>query len=284
MGVDLQKEKRISLMVKYLENSILEIEVLARRSRLLVLEMISKSKASHVGSCLSVIDILSTIYFLQAENEGSKKIEVVLSKGHAAAAVYSILANLNEISMRDINKYCEDGSLLNGHISHLVSPKIKLSTGSLGHGFPFGIGLALANLQIGKETKTFIVMSDGECDEGTTWESALIANQYELNNLIVVIDRNYIQSLGRTEDVMKLEPLADKWKSFGFQVFVVDGHDHESLLQHLNNDFERPTCIIANTTKGKGVSYMENTVLWHYRSPNLEELVQAKFEVEGREK
>ena len=284
MGVDLQKEKRISLMVKYLENSILEIEVLARRSRLLVLEMISKSKASHVGSCLSVIDILSTIYFLQAENEGSKKIEVVLSKGHAAAAVYSILANLNEISMRDINKYCEDGSLLNGHISHLVSPKIKLSTGSLGHGFPFGIGLALANLQIGKETKTFIVMSDGECDEGTTWESALIANQYELNNLIVVIDRNYIQSLGRTEDVMKLEPLADKWKSFGFQVFVVDGHDHESLLQHLNNDFESPTCIIANTTKGKGVSYMENTVLWHYRSPNLEELVQAKFEVEGREK
>jgi transketolase len=126
--------------------------------------MTNKSKASHVGSCLSVIDVLSTIYFLQANSKNFDEIEVILSKGHAAAAAYSILANLNEISMQDINKYCEDGSLLNGHISHLISPRIRLSTGSLGHGFPFGIGLAIANLQKQKEIKTFVVMSDGECD------------------------------------------------------------------------------------------------------------------------
>lgn len=261
-----------------------EIQDLARKSRLLVLEMTNKSKASHVGSCLSVIDILSTIYYLQSNAKNFDEIEVILSKGHAAAAAYSILANLNEISIKNISEYCEDGSLLNGHISHFVSPKIRLSTGSLGHGFPFGIGLALANLQRKKEIKTFVVMSDGECDEGTTWESALIANQYGLKNLVVVIDRNFIQSLGRTEDVMKLEPLADKWKSFGFEVIEVDGHDHRSLLETLNRDFEVPTCIIANTTKGKGVSYMEDTVLWHYRSPNTEELAQARAEVEGPKK
>jgi len=274
-------------MVKMLsnsENATIEIQDLAKKSRLLVLEMTNKSKASHVGSCLSVIDILSTIYFLQANSKNFDEIEVILSKGHAAAAAYSILANLNEISMQDINKYCEDGSLLNGHISHLISPKIRLSTGSLGHGFPFGIGLAIANLQKLKEIKTFVVMSDGECDEGTTWESALIANQFKLKNLVVVIDRNFIQSLGRTEDVMKLEPLAEKWESFGFQVIEIDGHDHGLLFETLNRKFEVPTCIIASTTKGKGVSYMEDTVLWHYRSPNLEELAQAKSEVEGTEK
>jgi len=274
-------------MVKMLsnsENATIEIQDLAKKSRLLVLEMTNKSKASHVGSCLSVIDVLSTIYFLQANSKNFDEIEVILSKGHAAAAAYSILANLNEISMQDINKYCEDGSLLNGHISHLISPRIRLSTGSLGHGFPFGIGLAIANLQKQKEIKTFVVMSDGECDEGTTWESALIANQFKLKNLVVVIDRNFIQSLGRTEDVMKLEPLAEKWESFGFQVIEIDGHDHGLLFETLNRNFEVPTCIIANTTKGKGVSYMEDTVLWHYRSPNLEELTQAKSEVEGTEK
>ena len=265
-------------------NPTYDIQDLAKKSRLLVLEMTNKSKASHVGSCLSVIDILSTIYYLQSNAKNFDEIEVILSKGHAAAAAYSILANLNEISMKNISEYCEDGSLLNGHISHLVSPKIRLSTGSLGHGFPFGIGLALANLQRKKEIKTFVVMSDGECDEGTTWESALIANQYGLKNLVVVIDRNFIQSLGRTEDVMKLEPLADKWKSFGFQVIEVDGHDHHSLLETLNRDFEVPTCIIANTTKGKGVSYMEDTVLWHYRSPNTEELAKARAEVESPKK
>jgi transketolase len=274
-------------MVKMLsnsENATIEIQDLAKKSRLLVLEMTNKSKASHVGSCLSVIDVLSTIYFLQANSKNFDEIEVILSKGHAAAAAYSILANLNEISMQDINKYCEDGSLLNGHISHLISPRIRLSTGSLGHGFPFGIGLAIANLQKQKEIKTFVVMSDGECDEGTTWESALIANQFKLKNLVVVIDRNFIQSLGRTEDVMKLEPLAKKWESFGFQVIEIDGHDYSLLFETLNRNFEVPTCIIANTTKGKGVSYMEDTVLWHYRSPNLEELTQAKSEVEGTEK
>lgn len=271
-------------MVSSIAKSVLEIQDLARKSRILVLEMTSKSKASHIGSCLSVIDILSTIYYLQDKSNNTDDIELILSKGHAAAAAYSVLANLKAISMKDISEYCEDGSLLNGHISHYVSPRIRLSTGSLGHGFPFGIGLALANARKNKSIKTFVIMSDGECDEGTTWESALIANQFKLKNLVVVIDRNYIQSLGRTEDIMKLEPLADKWKSFGFQVVEVNGHDHLALHDLCKIDFEAPTCIIANTTKGKGVSYMENTVLWHYRSPDSDELAQAKSEVESNNK
>ena len=271
-------------MLSNIENSVLEIQNLARKSRILILEMTNKSKASHVGSCLSVIDILSTIYYLQEKSKNANDIDLILSKGHAAAAVYSVLANLNVISLKDISEYCEDGSLLNGHISHYASPRIRLSTGSLGHGFPFGIGLALANIRMNRSTKTFVIISDGECDEGTTWESALIANQYKLKNLVVVIDRNYIQSLGRTEDVMKLEPLAEKWKSFGFQVIEVKGHDHAALYDLCKMDFEVPTCIIANTTKGKGVSYMENTVLWHYRSPNSNELAQAKSELEGNMK
>jgi transketolase len=259
-------------------------ESVARTARATAIKMTHASKASHIGSALSSIDILSCLYSMrkvERENGSVEIAKIVFSKGHATAGLYAVLHALGHLTDADIQSYCEDGSKFYGHTNHLASSEIELSTGSLGHGLPFAAGIALSfYLRKDVTTKTFVVISDGECDEGTTWETALIANQLNLKNLCVIIDRNFIQSLGATEDVLKLEPLADKWKSFGWNVAECNGNDVNELMDSLQT-FEGPYCLIANTSKGAGVGFMENKLEWHYRSPNEAEAAAAIAEVQG---
>ena len=158
-------------------------------------------------------------------------------------------------------------------------PVINLSTGSLGHGLPFSVGRALAKKRLGVEGQSFVILSDGECDEGSNWEAALLASHHELENLSVVVDRNFLQSLKSTEETVRLEPLAEKWLAFNWDVSIVDGHSHEELHEAIFRKSNMPKLTIANTTKGHGVSFMENSVPWHYKSPNAEELASALNEI-----
>lgn len=263
-------------------------EDLARSARKEILKMTHNAKASHVGSALSVVDILSTIYFnltppVPDSFSLNQRDIVILSKGHAAAALYSVLALQNYFPISWLENYCKNGAQLGGHVTAKGVPGVELSTGSLGHGLPYGLGIALARKRNSLSGKVFVVISDGECDEGTTWESALIANQHNLDNLIVIIDRNRIQSLGSTEDTVKLEPLADKWEAFGWEVDSIDGHDC-SQLQKAFSSQKSPKCIIASTTKGKGIDFMEDTVIWHYKSPSDVELSEALSQLEKSKK
>ena len=265
------------------EKSISSAKELAYRVRQEILKMTSVAKASHVGSALSVIDILAVLYAevanVSPENIGKVDRDIViLSKGHAASAIYSTLAIQGFFPMDWLDKYCANGAPLGGHVTSKGVPGVELSTGSLGHGLPYGLGIALSRKRFAEDGRVFVVMSDGECDEGTTWESALLANHHGLNNLTVVIDRNGIQSLKETEVTLRLEPFADKWSAFGWNIFEIDGHDYEALYKSLKQS-EKPTVVIAKTVKGKGVSFMENSVLWHYRPPNHEELQRALDEV-----
>jgi transketolase len=259
---------------------------LAKSARIEILKMTSSAKASHVASSLSVIDLLAVLYSGMANispdnQENDDRDIVILSKGHAAAAIYSVLALKKFFDISWLDNYCGDGAQLGGHVTSTGVPGVELSTGSLGHGLPYGLGIAISRKLTKSTGNVFVVMSDGECDEGTTWESALIANHYNLDNLCVIIDRNKIQSLDFTESTIALEPFMDKWESFGWDVVEVDGHDYSSLAEALNKKSSKPKCIVANTTKGKGVDFMENTVLWHYKSPNTEELGRAISQVEN---
>jgi transketolase len=248
---------------------------ISQKARIDILRMTHKTGASHVGSGLSVIDILATTFVHKYYKLETYQTEILLSKGHAAAALYAVLHELNLLNGIPLDQYCEDDSKIYGHVNHLASPEIPLSTGSLGHGMPFALGMALASRLKESPGRTFVILSDGECNEGTTWESALVANQFKLNNLVVIIDRNRIQSLGMTEETISLEPLEEKWISFGWKTVVIDGHDHSAILEALETETTAPLCIIAETIKGKGVTFMENSVLWHYKSPSSEELTDA---------
>jgi transketolase len=254
--------------------------ILALAARKEILEMTHRANASHVGSALSVIDILAVLYSGGA-NISSINLEdverdiVILSKGHSAAALYSVLGLKGFFPLGWLMEYSGNAASLGGHVTSRGVPGVELSTGSLGHGLPYGLGIALSKSRKGIGGHVFVVMSDGECDEGTTWESAMIASHHKLNNLTVIIDRNRIQSLADTEQTLALEPFADKWTAFGWDVIELPGHNHQLLLRALKSE-EKPRCIIANTTKGKGVDFMENSVLWHYKSPSSEDLQEAK--------
>jgi transketolase len=258
-------------------------ELLAKHARKSILEMTHRAQVSHVASALSVVDILAAVYArpsapkLQTAENFDREI-VILSKGHSAAALYAVLSELNFFPKEWLNEYCNDSARLGGHVTSKGVPGVELSTGSLGHGLPYGLGIALSRKISNVSSPVVVVISDGECNEGTTWESALIANRFKLDNLIVVIDRNRIQSLDFTESTIPLEPLGSKWKSFGWQVSEIDGHSIEEIQSALET---RNTCkvVIANTIKGKGVSFMENSVKWHYKPPNDEDLKLALLEV-----
>jgi len=263
---------------------------IAALARLSTLKMIYTSKAAHLGSSLSVIDMLSVLFgqiatVSKSDPDSLASDQVIVSKGHAAAGTYAVLSHSGFFSESLLDEYCKDGALLGGHVTYGKVPGIPFSTGSLGHGLPLGIGLALARKRSVSDAFVYVVMSDGECDEGTTWESALIANQFKLKNLVVLIDRNRMQSFGDTEKTITLEPFADKWQSFGWNVFEVDGHDHDQLTQKVmqakSADGSKPSVIICNTIKGKGVSFMENEVVWHYRPPNDEQYNLALAELEA---
>ena len=255
---------------------------IALEARIATLKMVHRSNSAHIGSSFSVIDILAVLYveFANLKKNFDMSDAIIVSKGHAAAGTYAVMALTGHFPAELLDSFGMDGSTLGGHVTHSGNPGVVLSTGSLGHGLPYGIGIAYGKKLAGDSGRTFVVISDGECNEGTTWESALMASQFQLKNLTVIIDRNRIQSLSGTEETMALEPLEDKWRAFKWKTLVVDGHSHLDLLNSLQ-DSDGPICVIAETIKGKGVSFMQNSVLWHYRSPSDEEFLSALAELEN---
>jgi transketolase len=208
----------------------------------------------------------------------------ILSKGHACAGLYAILAEHGFFPRSWLETFYQDGSPLAGHITHTNVPGVDASTGSLGHGLPVATGMALAGKRDARTYRVFALLSDGECDEGSTWEAILFAGHHKLDNLIAIVDYNKIQSIGRVAEVLDLEPFADKWESCRWAVREIDGHNLQEIDRTLSGlPFEQghPSCIIAHTVKGKGVSFMEDKLLWHYRPPNEEELARALAELEG---
>ncbi|MBX7102704.1 MAG: transketolase [Gemmataceae bacterium] len=262
-----------------------DVPQLARRIRRHVLRMVSMARASHVGGCMSVADILAVVFgdWLRGSPDEADRDRFILSKGHAAAALYATLAECGYIPIAELDQYLSDGSRLLGHASHLV-PGVELSTGSLGHGLSVGCGLALAARQTGSPSRAIVLLSDGELNEGSVWEAAMFAGHHRLESLLAIVDVNGWQSFGRTSDVLNLEPLADKWTAFGWAVRQVDGHDTPALIAALNTlpfSAGRPSILLAKTVKGKGVSFMEDSLAWHYRSPDAAMLKTALAELEG---
>jgi transketolase len=251
--------------------------------------MTSAGGGSHIGAILSCADILAVLYGcvlnLSPENpKAADRDRFVLSKGHACAGVYAALAERGFFSIETLDTHYQDGSNLCGHISHRV-PGVEVSTGALGHGLPMACGMAYAAKMAGATHRVFALLGDGECDEGSVWEAALFAGHHGLDNLTVIVDYNRIQGIAPIGDVLELAPFADKWTSFRWSVRETDGHDAEELLSALSTvPFipGRPSCVLAHTTKGKGVSFMENTVLWHYRIPRGAEFEAALRELENR--
>lgn len=249
--------------------------------------MTSRGRSSHIGSIFSVADILAVLYsnFLDVRPEEPfwpDRDRFILSKGHAGAGVYAALALAGFFSEERLIDHYQNGSQLSGHVSHKGIPGVEVSTGSLGHGLGIGVGMALAAKRKSKRHRVYVVMSDGECDEGSTWEAALFAAHHRLDSVIAIIDYNKIQSLDSVENTLRLEPLTTKWSAFGWSVFRVDGHNHRELIDALEqaaNTIDSPSVIVADTTKGKGVSFMEDSVLWHYRTAQDEELRAALAEL-----
>lgn len=237
------------------------------------IEMTHLSGGSHIGAILSVADIVAVLYsnILKYDANNPKWEErdrIIFSKGHAGAAIYAALAESGFFNVEELKTHYQNGSRLSGHVSHYL-PGIDLSTGSLGHGLPVAAGMAYAAKKENKNHRVFCILGDGECNEGSVWEAVMFANQYELNNLVAIVDRNKMQSLDFCENTIKLDPLKNKFENFGWNVIEIDGHNHKELTKSLEkSDTSKPTMIIANTTKGKGISFMENNILWHYRFPH----------------
>jgi transketolase len=261
---------------------------LANKIRKHALRMTSIGGSSHIGSILSMSDILAVLYGkilnvdpLNPKMEGRDRF--ILSKGHAGAGVYAALAETGFFAVSKLDTHYQNGSDLSGHVSHKGIPGVEISTGSLGHGLPIGAGMAYAAKLSGKKHRVFVLLGDGECDEGSNWEAIMFAAHHKLDNLIAIIDYNKLQSITTIANTLALEPFADKWRSFGWGVQEIDGHNHQEIttscleLPFVSNS---PSCILAHTIKGKGVSFMENSVLWHYRSAQNEEYANALNELE----
>jgi transketolase len=253
---------------------------LAGRVRIHAVKMVSKGGSSHIGSVLSIVDILAVLYgrvmqYRSSEPKWIDRDRFILSKGHAGAGVYAVLAECSFFDIAELDKHYQDGSIFSGHVSHKGIPGVELSTGSLGHGLPVASGMALAAKLDQNTHKVFVVMSDGELDEGSNWEAFMFAAHHGLSNLTAIIDRNKLQSMKTTEETLSLEPLRDKLVAFGWNVIEVDGHNHDELFSAIESNTKKPKVIIANTIKGKGVSFMENEIAWHYRTPSGELLNQA---------
>lgn len=263
---------------------------LSNKIRIHALKMTSSGKSSHIAAVLSMADILGVLYggSLNVDPDNPDKPDrdrFILSKGHAGAAVYAALAETGFFSVEKLKTHYQDGSDLSGHVSHKGIPGVELSTGSLGHGLSVGAGMALDAKLSGKRHRVVVLLSDGECDEGSNWEAILFSGHHKLNNLIAIVDYNKYQALTEVSETLDLEPFADKWKCFGWNVYEVDGHNHdeiENVLNRSRDEKEKPTAVIAHTVKGKGVSFMEqNPVLWHYRTAQKDEFNDALKELEA---
>ena len=250
--------------------------------------MANAGHSSHVGSVLSCADALAVLYASvlrvdPANPQWEDRDRFILSKGHAGSGIYAALALRGFLDPSLLKSHYQDGSILSGHVSHKGIPGVEISTGSLGHGLSIGAGMAYAAKLQGKAWRTYVMLSDGECDEGSIWEAVLFGAHHRLANLVAVVDYNKIQSLAPVAETLGLEPFADKWRAFGWDVAQVDGHDHDAMraaFAAIPDAGTRPSCVILDTVKGKGVSFMEDSVLWHYRSPQGDEFESALAELD----
>jgi transketolase len=265
-----------------------QLAKLSTTLRARIIETSSKTGTPHLGSCLSCVDILTALYFsvLRLDTDNPQKPErdrCILSKGHGAMGLFHVLAERGFYSLSDLDNYGADGGVFAEHPptpAHLAG--IEAATGSLGHGLSLGLGMALAGRIQGQSYNVYAVLGDGECNEGSIWEAAMLAAAQRVSNLCVIIDFNKWQATGRSSEVMALEPLVDKWRAFGWNAVEVDGHSFDELLAALSqfpNGNGQPTAIIAHTVKGKGASFMEDDNNWHYRIPTAEEVIKSKIEL-----
>jgi len=267
-------------------NSVSDSQAFARQIRAEAVQMVARAKASHIGGALSMADLLAVLYgeilcVRSDEPRWPERDRFILSKGHSCTALYAALALRGFFPKEELKTYGRDGARLMCHVSHKV-PGVEFSTGSLGHGLPFGCGRALAAKRRKNNWRVFVMLSDGDLDEGSNWEAILFAPQHQLDNLVAIVDYNKIQSLGSVNEVLELGPLANKFRAFRWAVKEIDGHNHEEIraaLTALPWEPGKPNCLIAHTVKGKGVSFMENKLLWHYRSPDAAQLKQALDEI-----
>ena len=261
---------------------------LAKQIRASCLRMVTSAGASHIASALSIADIVAVLYsdhlnFDSADPNFAQRDRFLLSKGHACTAIYAVLAELNFFSKDELSQYGMNGSRLMNHISHYV-PGVEFSAGALGHLLPVAAGKALYSISQNQPWNTYVILSDGELNEGSNWEAIMFSAHHNLHNLIAIVDKNNYQSFTTTQETLNMDPLEDKFTSFGWNVYSVDGHSHAELSDSLANaklHAESPSVIIANTVKGKGVSFMENNVAWHYKNPSEEQLSCALKEVLG---
>ena len=266
---------------------ILKYKDLANQVRRLVLHMVHTTKSPHVGSAYSCVELLVALYFkalhISANGlEHPDRDRFIFSKGHACAALYAVLHLKGFLSKKDLDGFGIDGGVLEEHPTRNLKRGIEVSTGSLGHGLSVATGMALAAKKDQKSHRAFVLISDGELNEGSVWEAALFAAQHKLSNLVLIIDYNKMQAVGFPKNTLELEPLADKWDAFGWAVTQVDGHDFVDIfkaLDALTLSVSKPNVIIAHTVKGRGVSFMENNLLWHYRPPDEEEYGKALKEL-----
>ena len=258
---------------------------LAKNIRLTCLEMCFTKKASHIGGAFSIADVLAVLYSnvlsIDPQNPAAKdRDRLFYSKGHACTSYYAVLGLTGFYDINLLDTFTDNGSYFTSHINHKI-PGVELSTGSLGHALSVACGVALAGKRTQKSWRVYSIVSDGELDEGSNWEAILFAPHHKLNNLTLIVDYNKIQSFGSVAEVLGLEPLTDKFAAFGWHVIAIDGHNHKDIVQALKNPSpEKPTVIIANTIKGKGVSFMEGELAWHYKSPSKEQFDAAWQEVE----
>lgn len=249
-----------------------------------LLQIVHAAGVSHIGAALSVVDLLYTLYFkvsnISTYNINDKNRDIIiLSKGHASAALYSVLYHKGFLAKDTIEKYAKNNGSLPCHIDKEKSPFFEISSGSLGHGPSLAAGMALAKKIDNLKGHVYVICGDGECNEGSVWEAVMFAGTHKLNNLTLIIDYNRLQAFGETNNVINQENLCARFKVFGFDSYDIDGHDHEEIEMALKKRSDKPIAIIAHTIKGKGVSFMENSLAWHYKSTNDEELKRALSEI-----
>lgn len=263
----------------------IDSKILAWKIRKDALNMVHLAHASHIASVFSCADIVAVLYadimnYDIRNPQWDMRDRFVLSKGHSGAALYAALAEVGYFNTDDLQMYGQNGSSFSCHVSHRV-PGVEVSTGSLGHGMGIACGMALNAKLRKKEYKTYVVLGDGECNEGIVWEAVMLASQNHLSNFTAIVDYNKMQALGFTKDIICMDSMKDMWKAFGWYVVETDGHSHEKLkAAFLEDNHGKPKVIIAHTIKGKGVSFMENELLWHYRDPQGEYYKKALAELE----
>ena len=263
------------------------LDAIARDIRRAVIELSHRAKTPHLGSSLSCIDLLVALYWSAmridpTHPEDPDRDRFILSKGHAAVALYVTLAKRGFFPESELATYNQDGGRLAEHPGPGCLPGIEAATGSLGHGLPIGLGLALASRIQGRDSRVFVLMSDGECNEGSVWEAAMFAPAKGLDNVTVLIDYNKWQATGRSDETLSLAPLSAKWAAFGWDTVEVDGHDIGEVISAMNQPRQagKPLAVIAHTVKGRGVSFMEDDNNWHYRIPTAEEVETASRELQ----